>query len=103
MLALRLPAPRLQATFRDSEGRMDVDFYWEELGLVGEFDGLSKYGDARRFDAGLTAAEVVVAEKHREDRLRRIVGGVVRWGWSVALDRRALAERLAAHGLRSAR
>lgn len=98
--ALGLPAPRLQVPFYDSDGHIgDTDFYWEEIGLAGEFDGNVKYGDARRFDRHLSAEEVVLAEKRREDRLRRVVKGVVRWGWSLALDRHALAAHLAAHGL----
>jgi hypothetical protein len=107
MLALSLPAPELQVPFYDSTGLIGfADYYWRELGLVGEFDGNSKYGDARRHARGLSPAEVLLAEKAREDRLRQVVRGVVRWGWSTARDRRALERLLAPHGVvpsRSAR
>ena len=98
--ALGLPAPELQVDFHDHEGLIGtVDFYWRHLGLVGEFDGYSKYGDKRRFARHLSAEEVLVAEKLREDRLRAVVDGVVRWDWKVALDRHELGARLARHGL----
>mgnify|MGYP001039589302 CR=1 FL=1 len=102
--ALGLPAPELQVSFHDDRGHIgDVDFYWPHLGLVGEFDGDSKYGAHRRFARHLSVQQLVIEEKRREDRLRRVVGGVVRWDWSVALDRRLLASRLASHGLVASR
>ena len=102
--ALGLPAPELQVPFYDRAGLIgEVDFYWEELGLIGEFDGNSKYGDSRRFAAHLTAQEVLIAEKVREDRLRAVAGGFARWNWTVALDRRALGQLLADRGLRPRR
>lgn len=100
MVALRLPAPELQVPFYDHYGLVAVtDFYWRELDLAGEFDGNSKYGDARRHARGLSPEEVLLAEKAREDRLRQVVTGVVRWGWSTARDRRALGLLLARHGV----
>jgi hypothetical protein len=67
-----LPEPRLQVPFYDDEGLIGiVDMYWDELGVIGEADGLLKYR---------TGADLV-AEKYREDRLRR-KKPVVRWGWS---------------------
>jgi len=39
-----MPAPELQAEFRDRTGRIGfVDFWWPEARLVGEFDGHAKY------------------------------------------------------------
>lgn len=100
MRALGLPMPELQVPFHDHLGRIGiVDYFWPGLGLAGEFDGHSKYGDARRFDRHLTAHEVLVAEKEREDRLRAVVDGVVRWGWKTALNRRALGALLESRGL----
>ncbi len=100
MRAIGVDPPQLQVAFFDADGHIaDTDFYWPELGVAGEFDGDSKYGDARRFGRHLTAQEVLVAEKRREDRLRRVVRGVVRWDWATALDRRALESRLAEHGI----
>ena len=98
--ALGLPTPALQVDFHDDRGLIGtVDFYWRHLGLIGEFDGHSKYGDKRRFARHLSAQEVLVAEKNREDRLRAVTNGLVRWDWAVARDRRALGARLARHGL----
>jgi len=104
MHALRLPAPDLQVSFYDDAGFIgDVDFYWPELGLIGEFDGHSKYGDARRFARHLSSQQVLIAEKEREDRLRAVSGGFVRWNWRTAVNRRALGQLLAARGLRPIR
>ena len=98
--ALGLPAPLLQVEFSDSRGPIGtVDFFWPDLGLIGEFDGNSKYGDARRHARHLSPEMILLAEKEREDRLRGVSEGFVRWGWDVARDRRALGERLSARGL----
>lgn len=100
MLALGVDIPELQVSFYDAAGHIgDSDFFWRDRGIVGEFDGDSKYGDARRYAKGLTAQEVLIMEKRREDRLRRVVNGVVRWDWSVARDRRALGALLAEQGI----
>ncbi|MBX3098969.1 MAG: hypothetical protein KF761_05260 [Salinibacterium sp.] len=104
MLALGIPLPEIQVPFYDRLGLIGItDFYWRELGLIGEFDGHSKYGDRRRFDTHLTAEEVLVAEKEREDRLRAVAGGIVRWGWRVAMNRPELGALLEARGLRGRR
>lgn len=100
MRALGVPAPQLQVAFSDHLGLIGVtDYYWPDLGLVGEFDGHSKYGDERRFVRHLSAQDVVIAEKVREDRLRAVVEGVVRWGWTTAMNRHALGELLQSRGL----
>jgi hypothetical protein len=78
-----LTPPTLQQRFVDDEGAMFTDFWWPQFGIAGEFDGLGKYRREEWMN-GRSAAEVVVAEKVREDRLRRQVSGVVRWGWDVA-------------------
>ncbi|RIK17386.1 MAG: hypothetical protein DCC50_01920 [Acidobacteria bacterium] len=68
-----------------------VDFYLPELGVVLEFDGLTKYGVGPRRDeaspgwsAGPRAAEKdpLVAEKVREDAIRALGFGVGRVVWS---------------------
>ncbi len=78
-----LPEPRLQVPFYDDEGLVGiVDMYWDELGVIGEADGLLKYR---------TGADLI-AEKRREDRLRRIKP-VVRWDWAQMWNSpRAIAE-----------
>lgn len=59
-----------------------VDSYWQAYGVVGEADGAGKYLGA--FDpagpSGRGAAQQVLAEKEREDRLRGTGLEVVRWG-----------------------
>ncbi|MGX4708513.1 hypothetical protein [Rhodococcus ruber] len=75
-----MPAPALQHEVRTSEGRFvaRTDFFWEETGIVGEFDGMGKYGTG---DPGATA-ETVRREKLREDALRDLGFEVVRWTWA---------------------
>jgi hypothetical protein len=91
-----LPAPDLQRPFRDGRGLIGItDFWWPEAELVGEFDGLGKY---RRdlSGAGRSPEEIVIDEKRREDRLRALGLGVIRWGWPDArsvLDLRALLQK----------
>jgi hypothetical protein len=91
--------PLLQVPFYDSLGLIGyADFYWPNLDLIGEFDGRVKYR-AQIYLRGRLPEEVVWAEKQREDRLRRVSSGLVRWGWDVATRPRALVERLAPYGL----
>ncbi|MEV0028696.1 hypothetical protein [Nocardia sp. NPDC050793] len=77
-----LPRPEPQAVLESPSGRFigRVDFLFPALGVIGEFDGLMKYGAALR--GSRTAEEVVVAEKAREDELRAFGWLVVRWTWS---------------------
>jgi hypothetical protein len=99
-LALGYPTPELQVGFTDEEGFAgQVDFYWPELDLIVEFDGRSKYGAARQFRRDVTLEQLVVEEKDREDRLRRLVRSFARITWSLTADRRALAAYLRPHGL----
>ncbi|MFI6211091.1 hypothetical protein ACIBCD_03790 [Nocardia brasiliensis] len=75
---LDLPTPELQSTILDTSGRFvaRVDFCFEQLGVIGEFDGKLKY------DGSLTApATTVYEEKLREDNLRDLGWEVVRWTW----------------------
>jgi hypothetical protein len=96
---LGFPEPDLQTGFWDDEGFIGyVDFWWPEQRIVGEFDGFGKYLREELRD-GRSPAEVVVAEKVREDRLRAQVRTVVRWGWAAARSPRALESRLRAAGL----
>ena len=74
-----VPAPELQSEIRRSDGSLvaRVDFRWGNV--VGEFDGVSKYG--RWLRPGETAADAVVREKIREDALRAMGFIVIRWTW----------------------
>ena len=57
------------------------DWGWLDHGVLGEFDGRSKYG--RLLQPGQDAGEVVFAEKQREDDLREITGcSMIRLVWS---------------------
>ncbi|GAC53603.1 hypothetical protein [Gordonia amicalis] len=90
MIDAGLPIPTLQREFVIGGHTYRSDFDWEEL-LVGEFDGLHKYGRLRSADE--SATDVVVREKLREDRLRAKGITVVRWTWST-LEKRQLAPLL---------
>jgi hypothetical protein len=100
MFALRLPRPRLQVSFTDDGGHIgDVDFWWE--GVVGEFDGRTKY----RIPPGASheeAGRVLWAEKKREDRLRR-QARVARWVWADLVTPQRLLAILADTGIRPER
>ncbi|AMM18882.1 hypothetical protein AX769_00420 [Frondihabitans sp. PAMC 28766] len=95
VLAHRLGAPKpvLQRPFADADGVIgDVDFWFEEQGIVVEFDGFVKYSQARYLN-GRTPADVVFAEKLREDRLRACpdVNGFGRCVWRDLEQPRRLA------------
>ncbi|GLI26675.1 CTP synthase [Agromyces rhizosphaerae] len=100
MHELGFEVPELQVRFERQHGHADVDYFWRSRGIVGEFDGAQKYM-REEYLRGRTPAEVVVAEKRREDELRRHPGvrGFVRWDWRVARSPRRLAELLDAHGV----
>lgn len=102
MLDAGLERPAQQVEFRDAEGSMVVDTYWESAGLVGECDGVSTYLRDDRGD-GMAAAKAVVAEKRREDRLRARGFRVVRWSTSTLRDARAFITLLRAAGVPHAR
>lgn len=64
-LALGLPEPICQYRFTRSNGRFYyLDLLWERYRAGAEFDGLVKY-------KGDQVSEVVVAEKKRDDEIRR--------------------------------
>lgn len=93
MLQQGLPAPRTQVTIgngRDFYAR--VDFLWDEVGVIGEADGLAKYQP----DGKQTTRQIVRAEKRREERLADAGYEIVRWGWEDANDPPRLAQRLRA-------
>jgi hypothetical protein len=74
-----LPKPEPQWEVFDESGEFvaRVDFGWEELRTVGEFDGRTKYG--RLLRPGQDPGTVVCEEKRREDALRELNLQVVRW------------------------
>ena len=90
---------RVQVAIRVAGGalfRVDLGF----AGVLGEFDGRSKYLDpARR--GGRTAEQVLLDEKRREDLIRAATGQrVLRWGATEVATRDRFARFLASHGIR---
>lgn len=99
MREIGCPPPQLQTRFDDAEGFIaETDFYWEELGLIGEADGDQKYLDAAK-RSGRTIDQVKLDEKVREDRLRALPRGVTRWRWATAMSPVALHQHLSAAGI----
>jgi hypothetical protein len=90
-----LPEPVLQYKVYDDLGRLVgiTDFAWPEYRLLGEFDGMIKYG--RLLKPGQDPGEVVADEKHREDQLREATRfGMVRLIWSDYYVRTVTADRM---------
>jgi len=95
--------PELQVPHWDRDGLIGfTDFFWRGVGSVGEFDGLGKYL-REEFTGGRPTADIVVAEKIREDRLRALGFGVFRWDWQVATSLSALGDLLTRNGIPRAR
>lgn len=98
MWELGFPAPELQVRFSDDLGDMVADYFWRDRGLVGEFDGKSKYFRPV-YGRPQPPEEVVWREKKREDWLRRQVSGVVRMTTADVMNPRRLAAILLDAGL----
>lgn len=93
--------PVLQRVFADREGFIGrSDFWWPKPGVVGEFDGRGKYVQAA-LRGGITAEEAVYREKIREDRIRALGHGFVRWRWADLQNPDLLRAKLLAAGLRT--
>lgn len=86
LMAEGLPEPQLQVAFHDKSGLIGyADMVWEDLGVIGEADGLGKY----------QTREDLITEKRREDRLRALGWIVVRWTWDeIFRNPRVVAERI---------
>ncbi|MBL1079191.1 hypothetical protein JK358_32780 [Nocardia sp. 2] len=78
---LGLPVPRSQGNVLTPDGRFVglVDLYYENAGVLCEFDGHTRYGRVLR--AGESAADAVAREQTRENYLRALGFQVVRWTW----------------------
>lgn len=100
---LGFPPPVLQKEFRwSSSVSYRVDFWWPEFGVIGEFDGLVKYGRVDDESAD-TARETLIREKIREDRLRTFAPGFARWTAADVREPLRLADILRRAGLPSIR
>jgi hypothetical protein len=96
-----LVMPVLQERFADRLGVIGfVDFYWPEVRLVGEFDGIGKLTDPAML-AGRSPRQALADEKRREDRLRSSDRrpAVTRWLWEVLEQRGRLASLLLTAGV----
>ena len=97
---LGFATPELQAEFSDEEGFIGyVDFLWRHQRVILEFDGLTKYTN-EEYTHGLTAAEVVIREKKREDRLRALGYSFIRVFWDDLKNPARLLRLLLATGLK---
>ena len=78
-----------------------TDFYWDEIRLTAEFDGLAKYTGrlARPGAGGPVGQDALIREKHREDAVRRQGYGMVRWVWADLFNRRRFEAVLEQHGV----
>lgn len=102
LLRIGIARPVLQWKVYDRHGlagRLDFGFVWVPAG--GETDGEQKYRDAMMAPTG--AADAVIKEKRREDRVRLEVPRLGRWGFAEARSPRLLAPILARIGVVPAR
>ena len=100
MHLLGFPAPELQKHFilRDGSNAY-TDFWFKELNLAGEFDGMGKYLRAD-WGSGLTTQQRVIKEKWREDQIRAQGVRFVRWDWKDIMNQERFVRVLHEAGLR---
>ncbi|GAA4753909.1 hypothetical protein GCM10025783_28550 [Amnibacterium soli] len=99
MFRLGLAPQELQHEVRDRQGLAGVLDTFDRRRRIGtEIDGLEKYLNPALAPQGAGAA--VVREKWREDRLRRSIAGLARFGYREARNPALLRPVLAAVGLR---
>ncbi|GAA3881923.1 hypothetical protein GCM10022381_25210 [Leifsonia kafniensis] len=98
---LGFQVPELQVHFVVGNGHNCwVDCYWRGIRKIGEFDGKHKY--TRGIVLGdRDPAEVMVAEKVREDALRAHpdCDSFDRWDWDTAISPRLFSRFLSEHGM----
>ncbi len=93
MIDYGVPMPLIQQVVTGADGvDYRVDFCWPDLKIIGEADGLAKYGD--------TPAEVREAKRREQARQRALEAAgwiVIRWTWDeLARDPYAVMRRIAA-------
>lgn len=92
-------APALQHEIRDGSGLVGyTDYYWDGVRVAGEFDGVEKYVRPE-YLRGRAVSQAVVDEKERENRIRALGNGVVRWVWADLMAAGQLDRKLAAAGV----
>ena len=89
---LGFEVPELQFEMRDHQGKMSSDYGWRLVRQVGEFDGKVKYS-RNEYSQG-DQADVLWREKKREDRIRALQFGVVRFIWNEIYDLPQLVAKL---------
>jgi hypothetical protein len=96
LIDLGFAAPRLQVPFPGPKGEeWEIDLGLADVGAWGEVDGLGKY-QAPEMLQGRTTADVVLAEKMREDWIRgRSQWKFARWGAKHVVTAQSLQSRLA--------
>lgn len=96
--------PRLQVPVPGPGSSMYwVDFGLDDVAAWGEFDGAGKLTDGR-WTGGRDPAQILVAEKEREDWIRGVTGRpLLRWGMTHIRTPEDLGRRLAAFGIRPRR
>lgn len=100
---LGFPRPELQTRFQLTSGRAAyTDFFWPDFSHIGEFDGAGKYRDPDLL-RGLSPEAALLAEKDREDDLRRQVRAFSRWRNGALRHPRQLFDILSSAGLPSRR
>lgn len=95
--------PEVQHSVADAEGAFARTVcHWPGMRLVGEIDGRGKCQRAAS-EAGRDVADIVMAEKDRENRIRRTGRDVARWDWAFARDPGRLRRLLLGAGVPLAR
>jgi len=99
LIQLGFPPPVLQHACFDHDGLIGfADAAWPEHRIILELDGVQKYV-REEFAQGRDVADIVIAEKAREDRLRALGYTVVRATWDDLLHPPRLAAKLERAGL----
>ncbi len=99
MIVCGLPRPDVQREVRGADGRRyRADFLWEEYAVIGEADGLGKYGTDP-----VAVRRALVEERARHQALEASGWIIVRWTWDeLARDSTAVTARIRAALLASA-
>ncbi|WP_133119533.1 CTP synthase [Bifidobacterium primatium] len=99
ILEERFAKPTIQAEMpcRNENGNPDrVDFLWvtgDGRRVVAELDGRIKYRDESMYRNG-SLPDTIIAEKEREERVRMVVDGFVRFSFAEAYRRAPLVRKL---------
>lgn len=75
------PVPQWNVHAGDGAFVGRVDFWWPDVQVAGEFDGITKY-DVQMHDSEEERRRAIRHEKEREVRLRRVVRDLGRWTWA---------------------